>query len=62
MRKKALCVLVMGIWWKGELLPSILILTSLFSMILSNATCFVKRMPWRWPLRCLLIVSSESGK
>ena len=62
MQKKTSWVLVMGIWWKGEPAPSIFILTSSFSMIFSNAMCLVDHMPWRWPLRCPLIVSFESGK
>jgi hypothetical protein len=43
--EKALWVLVIEMWWKGDFLPSILILTVLFSIIFSNAFCFVDRMP-----------------
>ena len=48
--------------WKGESLPSIFILASLFLIILSNALCFVERIPWRCPFKCPLIVLSESRK
>ncbi len=52
-RKKASWVLEMvGTWWKGEPSPSIFILTSSFSMIFSNATCFVERIPWRCQQQC----------
>jgi hypothetical protein len=53
--------LVIGMWWKGDFLPSILILTVSFSIIFSNAFCFVDQMPWHWPFKCLFTVLSELG-
>ncbi len=44
MRKKASWVLVIGMSLKCEFSPSIFILTCLFSMIFSNAVCFVERI------------------
>jgi hypothetical protein len=43
--EEALWVLVIGMWWKGDFLPSILILTVSFSIIFSNAFYFVDQMP-----------------
>jgi hypothetical protein len=40
MRKKASWVLVIGIWWKGELSPSIFIFTSSFLMIFFECYLF----------------------
>jgi hypothetical protein len=62
MWKKALWVLVIGMWWKGDFLPSILILTVSFSIFFSNAFCVVDQMHWRRPFRCPFTVSSELGQ
>ena len=62
MWKKASWDLVMDAGVKGKSSPSIFILTSLLLIIFSNAICLVDRISWHFPLRCPLIVLSESGK